>query len=649
MKNLFLLLSFFFLSSIEAQTITYYSEDFQTGKKNPTDMTYYDLDKLPIHSSLAGTGLGGWHILRNTLTDTNQFIGSTSKFATPGQANDWMITPQIKIYGKGTTLSWKSIVCDNSPKRDGYKVYVSTTGKEVADFKDAPIFSIEEESSDDWVEHSVKLDSYEGELIYIAFVNDSYDKYVIAIDDILVTGPSPELNFSFATPQMTDNGKVNVSVEVTGNSESIMDACKVCYQLGDKIHSEEFTGLNLSKGQSTILTMQESIAVALGETVSYQAWIEVNGEKYLPGNYTAEGTHFVPVHRVVIEEGTGTWCGYCPMGIVAFNYLEKWYPDNFIGIAIHGGQTGADMALQEYQDYLGITGLPNGVVNRQVMVQPVAKSTGKDYTLLGSGFEGLFLKAMEEAPDAEINGSSVITETDRVVVETKFTTRFVRNTNNDGYKICIVLLEDSVVRNDGSLYTQTNYYSSDIYLGSNIIAKHEVLPDFGGWGGAPQWVPMKYDHVARAVVGGSYEGLDAKFPDKLEGGKEYISTFSFSLPEGIINNREYAHVVGLLLDSNDKLINACKFPLDNYADTGIHSADSSDELYVEVENSILNVRVDEESSVQVELYSVNGSKVSSQSAFVSKSRQFSFPTVANGLYIVKVSSKTGCVTRKIVL
>lgn len=648
MKNLFLLLSFFFLSSIEAQTITYYSEDFQTGKKNPTDMTYYDLDKLPIHSSLAGTGLGGWHILRNTLTDTNQFIGSTSKFATPGQANDWMITPQIKIYGKGATLSWKSVVCDNSPKRDGYKVYVSTTGKEVDDFKDAPIFSIKEESSDDWVEHSVKLDAYEGELIYIAFVNDSYDKYVIAIDDILVTGPSPELNFSFTTPQMTDNGKVNVSVEVTGNSESIMDACKVCYKLGDEIYSEEFTGLNLSKGQSTLLTMKKDIAVALGETISYQAWIEVNGEKYLPANYTAEGTHFVPVHRVVIEEGTGTWCGYCPMGIIAFNYLEKWYPDNFIGIAIHGGQTGADMALQEYQDYLGITGLPNGVVNRQVMVQPVAKSTGKDYTLLGSGFEGLFLKALEEAPDAEINGSSVITETDRIVVETKFTTRFVRNTNNDGYKICIVLLEDSVVRNDGKLYRQTNYYSSDIYLGSNIIGKHEVLPDFGGWGGAPQLVPMKYDHVARAVVGGSYEGLDAKFPDKLEGGKEYISTFSFSLPEGIINNREYAHVVGLLLDSNDKLINACKFHLDKNA-TGIHSAESSDKLYVEVENSKLNVKVEEEGLVQVELYSVNGSKVSSQNAFVSKSHQFSFPTVANGLYIVKVSSKTGCVTRKIVL
>lgn len=649
MKNLFLLLSFFFLSSIEAQTITYYSEDFQTGKKNPTDMTYYDLDGLPIHSSLAGTGLGGWHILRNALTDTNQFIGSTSKFATPGQANDWMITPQIKIYGKGATLSWKSVVCDNSEKLDGYKVYVSTTGKKVDDFKDEPIFSIKEESSEDWVKHSVNLDKYEGELIYIAFVNDSYDKYVLAIDDILVTGPSPELNFSFTTPQMTDNGKVNVSVEVTGNSESIMDACKVCYTLGDETICQDFSGLKLSQGQSTVLTMDKGIEVLLGETKSYKAWIEVNGEMYLPANYTVEGTYFVPVHRVVIEKGTGTWCGNCPMGLVAFDYLEKWYPDNFIGIAIHGGQTGEPMALDAYLEYLGINLYPMGVVNRQQMVEPVVKSTGKNYTLLGSGFEGMFLKALENAPDAEINGSTKITETDQTIVETNITTRFVRDMNNEGYRISLVLLEDSVTNENGELYRQHNYFYTDVYKDYNIIAKNEVLADLGGYAGAPEYILMKFNHIARAVVGGSYEGLDAEFPDKLEGGKEYTTSFSFSLPEGIINNREYAHVVAMLLDSNDKLINACKFPLDNYANTGIHSADSSDELYVEVENSILNVRVDEESPVQVELYSVNGSKVSSQSAFVSKSRQFSFPTVANGLYIVKVSSKTGCVTRKIVL
>ncbi len=36
-----------------------------------------------------------------------------------------------------------------------------------------------------------------------------------------------------------------------------------------------------------------------------------------------------------VEEVTGTWCGWCPMGIVAFEQMRHSYPDRFAGIAIH--------------------------------------------------------------------------------------------------------------------------------------------------------------------------------------------------------------------------------------------------------------------------------------------------------------------------
>ena len=43
----------------------------------------------------------------------------------------------------------------------------------------------------------------------------------------------------------------------------------------------------------------------------------------------------VPQQRFVVEEGTGTWCGWCPLGIVGLNGMAKKYPETFIGIAVH--------------------------------------------------------------------------------------------------------------------------------------------------------------------------------------------------------------------------------------------------------------------------------------------------------------------------
>lgn len=39
--------------------------------------------------------------------------------------------------------------------------------------------------------------------------------------------------------------------------------------------------------------------------------------------------------RVIMEEGTGTWCGWCPRGSYAMSALKEELGDNFIGVAYH--------------------------------------------------------------------------------------------------------------------------------------------------------------------------------------------------------------------------------------------------------------------------------------------------------------------------
>ena len=120
--------------SVWAQNVVYYSQDFQVDTK-PAELTYYDGDGNELADGLVGTGLecGTWHIIRMNAGDPNKLMGSASTFTTPGKANDWMVTPQIKIYGTGAKLAWKAMAASNI-KRDGYKVYVSTKGYAMEDF-----------------------------------------------------------------------------------------------------------------------------------------------------------------------------------------------------------------------------------------------------------------------------------------------------------------------------------------------------------------------------------------------------------------------------------------------------------------------------------------------------------------------------------
>lgn len=45
------------------------------------------------------------------------------------------------------------------------------------------------------------------------------------------------------------------------------------------------------------------------------------------------------VKRVLLEQFTGSWCGWCVDGSYVMELLEEDYPDTFIGCKIHNGDS----------------------------------------------------------------------------------------------------------------------------------------------------------------------------------------------------------------------------------------------------------------------------------------------------------------------
>ncbi len=73
--------------------------------------------------------------------------------------------------------------------------------------------------------------------------------------------------------------------------------------------------------------------------------------------------------NVVVEEGTGTWCGFCPYGADSLKAMIHDYPGRVFGIAYHGGSATEPMHTSHtdfWTALVGLTGWPNGSVNRIV-------------------------------------------------------------------------------------------------------------------------------------------------------------------------------------------------------------------------------------------------------------------------------------------
>ena len=178
MKNftlgLLFVLGFF---SLNAQTIFY--EDFQGGI--PSNFTLINADGNTPASAVSFVNQA-WVAYPDFNDPTDTAAMSTSWYNPASSSNDWMITPKITL-STGNFLIWRGWAPDQS-YADGYEVKISTTDSAMASFTtNLAVISAE---GDPWVWHAVDLSAYNNQSVFIAFRNNSNDKYLLLIDDITV-------------------------------------------------------------------------------------------------------------------------------------------------------------------------------------------------------------------------------------------------------------------------------------------------------------------------------------------------------------------------------------------------------------------------------------------------------------------------------
>lgn len=233
--------------------------------------------------------------------------------------------------------------------------------------------------------------------------------------------------------------------------------------------------------------------------------------------------------KFVVEEGTGTWCGWCPRGIVGMDYMQETYPDKFVGIAVHSGDK---FQVANYEPFIEtyFSSYPSCIINRDpyFIDDPGKESLAQLY--------GYWL---DQPAPAEIQLAYELVDKN---LEVKATATFAIN-DSHAYNIAFVLTED------GLTGVQTNQYAG----GGN--------GKMGGWENKSSKASWTYTHTAIAIN----ESFGSELAASVEAGQSYEVSASFQYI-GALNTKKFnidnTHAIALLLDAETGVVvNAAKIQL----------------------------------------------------------------------------------------
>lgn len=232
---------------------------------------------------------------------------------------------------------------------------------------------------------------------------------------------------------------------------------------------------------------------------------------------------FVRTH--VIEEGTGTWCGFCPAGIVLMEFLRDTYPDDFIRIALHSGYDD-EMQTSSTSSVVNLfTGFPQMLLDRESLLSPGDFDKSKKALINTAENKTPAIVTVDDISVTAINSKSINIDA---------SVKFAFDMKNDNrYRMAYYLSEDGV-----GPYDQANYYANG------------VRGPMGGWESKGESVSTIYDDVARLLLGAK-TGFSGSLPTEVKGGESY--THSQAASTTTIKSDTY-YVTALVVDNNTGVI-----------------------------------------------------------------------------------------------
>ena len=428
--------------------------------------------------------------------------------------------------------------------------------------------------------------------------------------------------------------EIDSEIEVSGVIQNMgsnpITSADISWTAGTQTGSATIEDLNIGTFETYEFTHPDLVSVG-AENVTVEVTINtVNGAdsanvSTATQSFTVVPLLFLPVRKVLIEEATGTWCGWCPRGAVSMDFMDATYP-NSIEVAVHNGDP---MKNTTYDNGIGtlIGGYPSGLVDRAyVDIDPGA-------------FEQAYLLRKDVQAIVSVGIDIDFNHTTRVLNAT-ITATFAANFDNSNFRINSVLVEDNVT-GVGSGWSQVNYYAG----GGN--------GPMGGYESLPATVPasqMVYRHVGRQIFGG-WSGTANSIPSAIVAGEEYTYTYTYTIPETYDINE--ISVVGFVLNQSSGVVMNVEESGQVLSTKDLAKLGFDFELYPNPAVSVSNLAltIEKPGKVSYMVYDMSGKQVAAeykgQLAPGEYLHTINVSNLNSGLYFVTINIDGNQLTRKL--
>ena len=284
---------------------------------------------------------------------------------------------------------------------------------------------------------------------------------------------------------------------------------------------DQLISFNMIDSEGNNITSSTSFTVdnqlINGNTISYD---EI-GSHDVSANYTIDSQNYStdlivfnivePINKVIVEDYTGTWCGYCPPVAHAIYELKEVY-DNIISVGIHNNDELTIDQESDLRSELGISGFPSARLNRTISWFDPYEISEVNSLLSEENNVAISIKSALENIDLEVN------------------LRIVSNVELVNHKLVIYLVESNLI------YDQSNYfnYVEDSYfynLGNPI---------------------ENYSH--QDVLRKSITNISGNTLDLIQPLTDYKFNFNVEISPDFV--QENLAIVAMVVDSNNNAINS---------------------------------------------------------------------------------------------
>ncbi|MFN8308556.1 MAG: Omp28-related outer membrane protein [Chitinophagales bacterium] len=626
MKNKLLLLSLFVTTLLSAQTV-YWEQNFNASTSLPTDWYQWNRDGKTVSSNLSSYNFGtnAW-MVRNT-SQPDHWVASPSWFTPAGQANRWLVSERITIPSGAvnTLLKFDAFPYDNQ-YRDGIVVRLSTTDS-LPESATILLDSINE--TGDQGTYVVNMQAYAGQTFRLAFGQRSNDKVIVGLDNIQIVS-APNYDVIVSDFYINEHNRLGSSVDVKADftNKGFLNINKAKFNYSVNGGAPVSTPLSaLAWSPFTTQTMTSSTPFTTNTTGTYKVkvWMsDLNDSIVSPdadhSNDTAVQTIFfydATVNKKILAENyTGAWCGYCPEGDHLLEQLLTTRP-NVFGVNIHhqngNGPTADLMQIPEGDtivnaNFLGgfpsttfdrkywetFEGTPFGDFNFGVSDSSTSSTDYAPFTIWP-------IVADERASDLSPVDVSIknktFNDTTKVLefdVEADFK---VAGLNGD-FRINAYLTEDSIAKNQTG-YNQHNYWCSGCGATNTAAWSYQWASTQAGF---------VHDHVLRKGLGGAWGPKGSiGSPSAVQ---VYTRHFSYTIPATM--RPEKMNLVAVVDEVNAKdnryfqVLNADWTSVIKH-NTGIANVDVATRvaLYPNPVNTVANFEMELSAAAQVKIEIMN--------------------------------------------